>query len=177
MTVSPNWSARMEEMVSFVGLSEGDRKLIRDSAAIVMENAGTLAESVCSHFLNYPDARKYFVDGNGEVDEERVDANKRTQITWLRNSSAAPMNEGFPRYVAAVGIMHKHMSTHRPGLGRVPARFVIGTVSYYQTSIATLLHDNIPDPRLASQTSIAWNKLLMYQLDLLLASYMDEPER
>ena len=174
MTAVTNWSARMVEMVGFVGLSEEDRKLIRESAAIVMENAEKLAESVCDLFMNYPDARKYFVDGNGEVDEERVEANKRTQITWLRNTSAAPMNEGFPRYVAAVGIMHKNMSSYRPGLGPVPARFVIGTVSYYQTLIATLLHDQIPDPGLASQTSIAWNKLLMYQLDLLLASYMPE---
>jgi hypothetical protein len=47
-------------------------------------------------------------------------------------------------------------------------------MSYYQTAIAELVHQRIADHKLASQTCIAWNKMLMAELDLLLANYLSD---
>ena len=172
-----DWPARMQEMSEFVGLSDDDRQLIRNSAGIVVGNAGDLTDAVYDRFLEYPEARKYFVLEDGSVDHIRIEANKKTMIRWLMDSSAAPANEGFPRYIAAIGRQHKDIPDHRPPLGPVPSRYVLGTVSFYQTAIGELLTRELADPDLASRTSVAWNKLLMLQLDLLLANYLtDSPE-
>ena len=70
--------------------------------------------------------------------------------------------------------MHVNIPIHRPTLGPVAPHYVIGTISYYQTAIAELLHQDMADATLASQTSVAWNKWLMVGLELLLAEHMSD---
>ena len=168
------WPDRFREMVAFVDLSDEDQRLVRASAPIIMEHVRGLTDVVYDHFLKYPAARKYFVTEDEQIDDERIELNKRTMIQWLRDTAAAPMNEGFPRYIAAIGIMHRDLPSHRPHLDPVPSRYIIGTISYYQTAIAALLTKRIPDTELASRTSVAWNKLLMLELDMLLSSYLSD---
>ena len=43
-----------------------------------------------------------------------------------------------------------------------------------QTELADLFHEEIDDPREAHTASVAWNKLLMVQLDILQAGYINE---
>lgn len=174
MARPPDWPARMQEMSEFVGLSDDDRRLIRDSAAIVVGNAVDLTDAVYDRFLEYPEARKYFLLEDGRVDNVRIEANKKTMIRWLMDASAAPTNDGFPRYIAAIGRQHKDIPDHRPPLGPVPSRYVLGTVSFYQTAIADLMCRELAESDQAARTSVAWNKLLMLQLDLLLASYLTD---
>jgi hypothetical protein len=40
--------------------------------------------------------------------------------------------------------------------------------------VAQLLRDEMTDPGAAWQTALAWNKLLMVQLDVLIAGYVTE---
>jgi hypothetical protein len=61
---------------------------------------------------------------------------------------------------------------HRPELSPVAPRYIIGTISYYQTAIADILLKNMPNTDLAVRTSQAWNKWLMVMLELLLANYL-----
>jgi hypothetical protein len=51
---------------------------------------------------------------------------------------------------------------------------MIGTISFAQTALAELLPQVMDDGEQAAQASIAWNKLLMVQLDVLLAGYITE---
>ncbi len=170
-----DWPARMEEMATFVGLSDEDRELVRASAPAVLANARQLTDAVYDRFLEYPAARMYFLTDDGEVDHKRITANKQTMIRWLRDTAAAPSNEGFARYVLAIGTMHKDLPIHRPGLPPVPSRYVVGTISFYQTAIAELLRRELPDSDQAARCSAAWNKLLIVVLDLMLASYLQDP--
>jgi hemoglobin-like flavoprotein len=167
-----DWPARFEEMVDFVGLSEADRQLIKASAPIMIKHARSLTDAVYDHFLRYPQTRQFFVTEHDEPDEKRIEDNKQTQISWLRASAAAPLNEGFVRYLVAISQMHVNIPIHRPPLEPVAPRYIIGTISYYQTAIADLLHQQMPDTELASRTSRAWNKWLMVGLELLLAHYL-----
>ncbi len=174
MSKVTHWPARLEEMVDFVGLSEEDRQLIKASAPMVMQHARRLTDAVYDQFLQYPQARQFFVTEHDEPDVERIEANKQTIISWLRATATAPTNEGFVRYLVAISQMHVNVPIHRPHLGLVAPRYIIGTISYYQTAIAELLHRQMPDPNLASRTSIAWNKWLMVGLELQLAHYLSD---
>ena len=172
MSNVPNWPVRFAEMMDFVGLSEEDRQLIKDSAAIILAHADSMAEYVYDSFLKYPQARKFFVTADDKPDAVRIEANKQTMFSWLRATAAAPLNEGFMRYLAAISQMHLNTPLHRPGLSPVPPRYVIGTIAYYQTAIAELLLQHMADTAQALRTSIAWNKWLMIGLELLLAHYL-----
>jgi hemoglobin-like flavoprotein len=167
-----NWPTRFAEMVDLIGLSEEDRQLVKASAPLIMAHAGPITDCVYTSFLKYPQARKFFVTDDDEPDAERIEANKQTMLSWIRATAAAPLNEGFIRYLAAISQMHVNIPIHRPRLGPVPPRYVIGTIAYYQTAIAELLQKEMPDTALASRTSTAWNKWLMIGLELLLAHYL-----
>ena len=171
-----NWPARFAEMVDFVGLSEEDRQLIKASAPLILARAGHLNDFVYDQLLQYPQARQFFVTDQDEPDEKRIEANKQTMLSWLRAMVAAPLNDGFIRYLVGVSQMHRNIPIHRPGLPPVPPRFIIAIISYYQTVISDVLHEQMSDSALAIRTSKAWNKWLMVQIEPLLASYMSYQE-
>lgn len=172
-----NWPARMEEMVAFVGLTDDERQLIRASAPFIMDHARALTDAVYDHFMKFPQARKFFVTEDGQVDEVRLDRRKHTLARWLRDTAACALDESFAVHLLAMGISHRNLPTNRAHLGPVPSRYMIGTMSFAQTAIADLLRVQMPDTDLAFRTSTAWNKLLMIQLDLLLADYVTEDLR
>jgi hemoglobin-like flavoprotein len=176
MSNATNWSVRFAEMVDFVGVSEEDRQLIKASAPLIMPHAHRLNDVVYDHLLQYPQARKFFVTDSGEPDEKRIEANKQTMISWLRATATAPSNEGFVRYLVAISQMHRNIPLHRPHLGPVAPRYIIGIISCYQTAIAELLHQQMSDTTLASRTSMAWNKWFMVGLELLLAGYLSHDQ-
>lgn len=171
-----NWPARFAEMVDFVGLSEEDRQLIKASVPLVMQHAPRLTDGLYDRFLQYPQARQFFVTDDDRPDEKRLESNKQTMLSWLRATASAPLNEGFVRYLVATSQMHANIPVHRPPLPPVPPRYIIGAISYYQTALADLLHQHLADPGLASRTSKAWNKWLLASLELLLANYLVHDE-
>lgn len=171
-----HWPTRFEEMIRFVGLTQEDRQLIRNSGPLIMKHARHLNDVIYDHLLGYPETRKFFVTDNDEPDEKRIEDNKRTMLSWLRASSAAPTNDGFVRYLAAISQMHVNIPIHRPHLSPVAPRYTIGIIAYYQTAIAELLQQHMADATLATRTSIAWNKWLMVMLELLLAHYLQHDE-
>ena len=51
---------------------------------------------------------------------------------------------------------------------------MIGTISYIQSAVTDLLRRELDDPDLAMRAAAAWNKMLMLQLDIMLAGYVTE---
>ena len=172
MSNHTNWPARLAEMIDLVGLSEEDRQLIKASSPLIMPHAGRLNDTVYDQFLQHPQARKFFVTADDKPDAKRIEDNKQTMITWLRATATANLNEGFVRYLVGISQMHRNIPIHRPHLSRVGPRYIIGTISFYQTAIADILHQQMADAALAARTSMAWNKWLMVGLELLLAGYL-----
>jgi len=172
MGKSTNWPARFAEMMDLVGLSDEDRQLIKDSGNLIMAQARGLNDYVYDELLRHPQSRKFFVTANDEPDEKRIEANKQTMISWLRATVTAPLNEGFIRYLVGISHMHANIPIHRPHLSPIAPRYIIGTISFYQTAVADILHRGMPDSAQAARTSTAWNKWFMVQLEMLLASYL-----
>ena len=177
MSTVTNWPVRFAEMVDFVGLSEEDRQLIKASAPLIIAQAHRLSDVVYDHLLQYPQARKFFVTASDDPDPKRIQDNKATMLSWLLATTSAPLNDGFVRYLAAISQMHMNIPLHRPGLSSVAPRYIIGVLSFYQTAIAEVLQQHMPDTVQALRTSVAWNKWLMLQIEPLLASYLSDGQQ
>ena len=169
-----DWPARMQQMAHFVGFTEEDLELIRSSGAALLPRADELAAAVYEHFLSYPATARYFLTRDGEVNETRLERRKHSLARWLRNSIEFDIDEKFPIFLLAVGVVHSNPPLPAGRHGSVPARFMTGTIAFIQSQIASILAEEIHEPGRALQTSAAWNKMLMLQLDVLLAGYVTE---
>lgn len=161
-------------MADFVGLTDADLALIRNSAPALLPRADELAAAVYERFLAYPATARYFLHRDGAVNETRLARRKHSLARWLRNSIEFQIDDQFPVFLLAVGVVHSNPPLPAGRHGSVPARFMTGTISFIQSEISAALAQEISDPALAMQTAIAWNKMLMLQLDVLLAGYITE---
>ena len=169
-----DWPARMRQMADFVGFTDEDLALLRESGAVLLPRADELAANVYEHFLSYPATARYFLHRDGEVNEARLERRKHSLARWMRNSIEFKIDEQFPVFLLAVGVVHSNPPLPAGRHGSVPARFMTGTISFIQTQIASMLAEEISDPVRALQMSAAWNKMLTLQLDILLAGYVTE---
>ena len=169
-----DWPARMQQMADFVGLTEDDLELLRASGPLLIDRADDLAAAVYEHFLSYPATARYFLTRDGEVNETRLTRRKHSLARWLRNSIDFRIDHQFPVFLLAVGVVHSNPPLPAGRHGSVPARFMTGTISFIQTQIASTLAEEMDDTAAAMRTAIAWNKMLMLQLDVLLAGYVSE---
>ena len=169
-----DWPARMKEVAEFVGLGPAELEVIQATGPVVLKHAAELTSSVYDHFLKVPDARRFFLNDEGLVDEARLEQRKHSLERWLRGSISFQIDNDYPIRLLATGIVHSHPPAHRAHLGSIPSRYMVGTISFVQTALDDLLYHELPDPDQARRAAIAWNKLLMVQMDILLAGYLTE---
>ncbi len=169
-----DWPGRLKEVADFVGLGPAELAVVQDTAPVVLPHAEAVTAAVYDHFLAFPETRRFFLAEDGEVDEVKLDRRKHSLLRWLRGSIDFQIDADYPIRVLATGIVHSYPPSHRAHLGSIPSRFMIASISYLQTAITNLLHEEIQDTEQAVQASLAWNKLLMVQLDILLAGYVTE---
>ena len=176
---SPNlrkidWPDRLREVINYIGLTEDDRATIKSTGPIVRKHAVQLTNEIYDHIFNFNSASQFFVRDDGTPDPKRIQDNKDSMVQWLNYLAQAPTHDAFARYLLAVSSMHRTIPTHRPGLPSVPSQFVIGSISFYQTRLASIFQNELRDTNEASQASTAWNKILMVSLDVLLSAYLTE---
>ena len=169
-----DWPGRMRELADFVGLDAEGLGLIRATREVVLAHGEELTASVYDNFLGFAESRRFFVGEDGEVNEERLARRKHSLMRWLRGSVDFKLDADYPIRVLAMGIVHSHPPLHRAHLGSVPARYMIGTIGYIQAAVSDLLRRELADGDLALRAAAAWNKMLMLQLDVMLAGYVVE---
>ena len=169
-----DWPGRMQQLAEFVGLDQDGLELIRSTRELILAHGDDLTASVYDNFLNFPETRRFFADEQGEVNEERLTRRKHSLMRWLRGSVDFQMDTDYPIRVLAMGIVHSHPPLHRSHLGSVPARFMVGTMGYIQAAVTDLLRCELEDQDLAIRAASAWNKMLMLQLDIMMAGYVDD---
>ena len=169
-----DWPARMKEVAEFVGLGQSELEVVQATAPVVLKHGTELTASVYDHFLKFPESRKFFLNDDGVVDETRLVQRKHSLERWLRGSISFQIDDDYPIRLLATGIVHSHPPAHRAHLGSIPSRYMVGTISFVQTTLHDLFRQEITDPDQANKAVIAWNKLLMVQLDILLAGYLTE---
>jgi len=164
----------VREAMAFVGVSEDDVAAIRRSAPLVLRHERELTTALYDHFLNFPDSARFFLGEDGAPDLARIERRKHSLGRWLRETAEVATGPEFSYYLLAVGLSHSHRA-HGPG-GVVPARLMVGAMSLAQTALAAVFAADIDDPREALAASVAWNKLLLVQLNVLLLGYLPVPD-
>jgi len=164
----------MKEVAGFVGLDQGELDIIQSTRELVLKRGDELTAEVYDHFLKFPETRRFFLEEGGDVDEVKLERRKHSLMRWLSGSIDFKIDEDYPIRLLATGIVHSHPPSHRAHLGSIPSRFMIGSMSFIQTALAQLFQEEIKDRIESHRASVAWNKLLMVQLDILQAGYINE---
>jgi len=159
----------IRDLAAFVALDEADLAAIRRTAPLVLAHEAELATAVYDHFLEFPEAARFFLDEQGAPDPDKLVRRKHTLARWLRETAEAVTTTEFSYYLLAVGLSHSHRHPARGG--RVPPHLMVGTISLVQSALARLLAAELDDAPAALAASTAWNKLLLVQLAVLLLGY------
>jgi len=163
----------VREALEFVGLEEADLARIRRTAPLVLKHEAALTGALYEHFLRFPASARFFLGPDGTPDAARLERRKHSLGRWLRQTAEAVITHDFSYYLLSVALAHSHRE-HGPG-GKVPARFMVGAMSLTQTALARVLEAEIADPREAFEAAVAWNKLLLVHLNVLLIGYLLPP--
>ena len=169
-----DWPARMKEVAAFVGLAQDELDIIESTRELVLSKGEEITGEVYDHFLKFQVTRRFFLNEDKAVDDDRLERRKHSLLRWLRGSLDFKIDEDYPVRLLATGIVHSHPPSHRAHMGSIPSRFMIGSMSYLQTLLANIFYSEMKDPEEAHQASVAWNKMLMVQLDILQAGYINE---
>jgi hypothetical protein len=159
----------VNELMAFTGLNDDDAKLIRQTAPMILKHERTITSALYEHFLQFPATAQFFLTPDGNPDEQRLERRKHSLARWLRETAEVAMTHDFAYHLLAVSLSHSHR-THGPG-GKIPPQFMIGAMSVAQTTFASLLRDEMEDVAQAFDAAVAWNKLLLLHLNVLLLGY------
>lgn len=160
----------VQDLTQFVGLGDADLAIIRRTAPLVLAGEAALADALYDHFLAFPFSARFFMGEDGTPDQVRLERRKHSLGAWLRATAEAALTYEFSYYALAIGLSHSHRA-HGPG-GSVPLHLMVGAMSLVQTALARLLEREMADARAAAEASVAWNKLLLVQLAVLLQGYL-----
>src|SRR5918996_550500 len=166
-------SGVVRELMDFVRLTEADLAVIRRSAPTLLKHERISTAALYEHFLKFPAAARFFLLPDGTPDQPRLERRKHSLGRWLHETAEAAMTHDFLYYLLAVGLSHSHRS-FGPG-GKVPPHLMIGAISLAQSAFARILQEELGDLAEAFEASLAWNKLLLIHLNVLLIGYLLPP--
>src|SRR5919197_4499812 len=160
----------VRELMAFVELADVDVAVIRRTAPVLLKHEGTITEAIYEHFLKFPATARFFLLEDGTPNRQRLERRKHSLGRWLRDTGEASMTHDFVYYLLAVGLSHSHRA-FGPG-GKVPPHFLVGAMSLVQTAFARLFEVELDDRQQALDAAVAWNKLLLVHLNVLLLGYL-----
>jgi hypothetical protein len=159
----------VRELMDFVGFDDGDADTVRATAPVVLAAEAEFTAALYERFLQFPEAAKFFLREDGTPDDARLERRRHSLGRWLRETAQAAVTHESSYYLLAVGLSHSHRATG-PG-GVVPPHLMVNAMSLAQTALARLFADTLGDAGRALEASIAWNKLLLVHLNVLLLGY------
>lgn len=160
----------VRELLDFVELGDADIATIRRSAPAVLKHEQAITEALYDHFLKFPPTARFFLLEDGTPDHQRLERRKHSLGRWLRETAEAALSHDFAYYLLAVGLSHSHRPVG-PG-GTIPPHFMVGTISLAQTAFARIFQAELDDLQQAFDATLAWNKLLLVHLNILLLGYL-----
>ena len=160
----------VQELMAFVGFTDADIAVIRRTAPALLKHEGAITDALYEHFLKFPAAARFFLLPDGTPDQPRLERRKHSLGRWLRETAEAAMTHDFVYYLLAVGLSHSHRS-FGPG-GKIPPHLMVGAMSLAQSAFARIFLRESADLSEAFEASLAWNKLLLIHLNVLLVGYL-----
>jgi hypothetical protein len=165
----------VRELMEFVQLDDADVAAIRRTAPAILRHEQAITAALYEHFLKFPATARFFLKDDGTPDAQRLERRKHSLGRWLRETAEVAMTHDFAYHLLAVSLSHSHRE-FGPG-GKVPPQFMVGAMSIAQTAFARLLQAELGDIQQAFEATLAWNKLLLVHLNVLLIGYFLPPHR
>lgn len=165
----------ISEIIAFTGLDDADVALIRHTAPVVLKHERALTEALYDHMLNFPATAHFFLKEDGTPDSQRLERRKHTLGRWLRETAEVAITHEFAYYLLSVSLAHSHRQ-FGPG-GKVPPQFMVGAISLAQTALARIFQQELEDIQQAFEAALAWNKLMLVHLNVLLLGYFLPPRQ
>jgi hypothetical protein len=165
----------VRELMAFVDFGATDVEMIRRTAPLVQKHEQALTSALYEHFLRFPATARFFLQDDGTPDTRRLERRKHSLARWLRDTAAAAMSHEFVYYLLSVSLSHSHRQ-YGPG-GKVPPQFMVGAMSLTQHALARIFQQELDDLQDAFEASLAWNKLLLVHLNVLLLGYFLPPRQ
>jgi len=159
----------VRDLARFVQLDERDAEAVRRTAPLVLKHEESLTAAVYEHFLSWPPSARFFLRSDGSPDADRLARRKHSLGRWLRETAEASLEPNRLYGILTVGLAHSDRA-HGPG-GAVPPELVVGAMSLTQSALARVFADEMHDSREALEATVAWNKLLLIHLNVLLLGY------
>ncbi len=150
------------------GFSEADAALVRETAGPVAAVRDAAAAAVYEHLLAIPETARWFLRPDGTIDEVALAERRRTLADWLGLVASADLGDDTAHALVRIGRVHA--ASTATAAGPIPASLMVATVAFAQAAIAGVLLDALGAER-AARASIAWSKVLMLHLNLMLAAY------
>ena len=165
----------VRELMEFVQLDDADVATIRRTAPAILRHEQAITAALYEHFLKFPATARFFIKDDGTPDAQRLERRKHSLGRWLRETAEAAMTHDFAYHLLAVSLSHSHRQSS-PG-GKVPPQFMVGAMSIAQTAFARIFQAELGDLQQAFEATLAWNKLLLVHLNVLLIGYFLPPPR
>ena len=162
-------------LMEFVQLDDTDVATIRRTAPAILRHEQAITAALYEHFLKFPATARFFLKDDGTPDPQRLERRKHSLGRWLRETAEVALTHDFVYHLLAVSLSHSHRE-FGPG-GKVPPQFMVGAMSIAQTAFARLLQAELGDLQQAFEATLAWNKLLLVHLNVLLLGYFLPPPR
>lgn len=158
---------RMRHLKEFMGITEEDEATVRATLRKLTKHAEAVVDSVYEHLFRWSSTAKFFVDEDGMIEDAFLRKRKDTLTEWLVMVGEARAGGDFASYMVNVGFKH----TEAAGDIRraVPRHYMIALMSVVQTTVAGLLAQELDDPEEVQSATVAWNKILMLSLELMLS--------
>jgi hypothetical protein len=158
---------RMEFLEDFVGFTEDDWKALSESIRVIGPQLPGILDALYDHLLTFDDTRRIFLGPRGEIDPSYIELRKEHLTAWVLTTVAGGSRRTFANYLMATGRRHTGVAGER---GRsVPPRYMVGLTSHLQTAMLSAVFRALPaDPAMALRMGLAWNKMLIIQLEMFL---------
>lgn len=159
---------RFQFLCDFVGFTNADWEALRESVPVLAPKLPGFLDALYDHLLSYDDARRIFLGTSGEVDPAYMTIRKEHLTEWfLETAGAVGQHQAFAGYVTGVGRAHTGLAGD-PGRV-VPPRYIVALTSFIQTALTSAIFDALPNELArARRFALAWNKMLILQLELFL---------
>jgi hypothetical protein len=164
--IAKDSAQRFAFLREFVGFGDDDWAAIRESVAVLAPKLPALLDAIYDHLLSFDDTRRIFLGARGEVDPAYIAIRKEHLTDWVLKTVEG--NEaGFGRWLSEIGRRHTGVAGEPNRV--VPPRYMVALTSFVQTALtATILEALADQPAAARRTAIAWNKMMMIQLEIFL---------
>lgn len=160
-------SARFSFLAEFCQFGDDDWKALDESLPLLAPLLPDLLDRLYEHLLAHDDTRRIFLGERGDVDPDYIALRKEHMTEWIMAAMTLRDPDELARYVTKVG--RRHLGVVGDPERAVPPRYMVALISFIQTEISNALFQSASDdvPKL-QRMLLAWNKILVIQLELFL---------